>query len=387
MAALRSNRFFFDRSERDELYSNPKSFSYDYVKSNSCTESDIIKHFGEGAIRRSTVNEAVNRLESKGDIFVFMFKKSDGTLLPEGRGDLNPAQVSKLISIPVDRENYIGNDLIDKIGGQIVAPSNVLRHFRVSQNFDKSKSNNNLNIHFVQGCNTYSISMGKSIWDELGGRPLVLFFTNNFKGSSPDGKESILNIDVGTLDFFDIGLVVLKLPLNGVKPPIKNFKSKLQKNATHPLLGSLALTFYPNNKNIVASLFAPDSFSVCEVESVADMMDIEKWVLSGVTWPEYLPPEDCGFQVPYPASLRKSSKKENPQVRDFFKSKSSPSYLDCLKWLDFHIKTNSNLKENETQGPRCEKDDNFCDQIIHNSWVLPNQILVSLQNSHFIVST
>ena len=262
----------------------------------------------------------------------------------------------------------------------------MLRHFRVTENFKENKDENSLNIHFVHSCDPYSISIGKSIWDELNGRPLVLFFTNKFKGASRDGKESVLDIDVETLSFFDIGLVVLKLPLNGVTPPFKDFKSKLQKDVRHPLLGSLALTFYPNNKSIVASLFESDSLSVCEVESVENMMNVEKWVFSGVTWPEYLPPEDCGFDVPYPASLRKSSNKENPQVREFLKTKSSPSYLDCLKWLNFHIKTNSKLENPEKNGPRCQNDDNFCDQIIHSSWVLPNQILISLQKSHFIVS-
>lgn len=381
---LKCQSAFFDENQYEALRTGTDSLSYDAIAGRACTEKKI----GDGlGIKRTTIHEAVERLRDEGKVLIFRPDKRNKKLVT-CEEDVNGGSLGKLISLPTRNQAYSGYELMSSLGGQIVASPKILKHFVVSHAMPDLELSN-FRLHFAWGLKMIHVTINSSVWDDLGGRPLVLFLSNSFAPDDKKTRDAVFDVDQKILSPFGEGVAVLRLPVQGVRPPLRKFRS-LNQSSTPPLLGTVALTLYPNNKQILLSRFTKEPISVCdlikteniETRSLNHLLSINRWTMAGTRWPEALPSED-GYQTP---TLEDLVSPEQSEVNTFLSAKTSPGHIDCRRWFQFHMTINAGVAEAKSTAPRCDEDDTFREGIIHNSWLVSASSLIGLRQSYFVIS-
>ncbi|MER2511844.1 MAG: hypothetical protein ABTQ25_05380 [Nitrosomonas ureae] len=308
-----------------DIHLKPGEFSkeYDEVIRNTRTQSELAKDLG---LAKSSVARAIGELALDDNILVYRFRKN-GVYIPndEYDRDVHVSSVAR-VAYKSDQEKYVGERVLETVGGSLLASRDILQHLSISFKSPKL-DDHELRLHFSVGSALLTFTIGKGVFGESGGLPVTVFLSQH---SSLDISDSNFVPTADHVRAFGNQLIVLRLPNQSLLLPSKSGYGQSFGGRGIPAFGNIALTFYPagNEAWVTQSLglWSPTYAKLNDQHLMSrtdidkndrtknvgpDILNFERWSRQGRIWPE---------------PLSKISRGQPPKLKEFFPPEDQSRY-------------------------------------------------------------
>lgn len=346
------------------------------------SEADIKKTLHLNDKDRSLVRYHVDELVKSNELLCFRFfnKKLynyEFSLLQEKK-DKNPhiklPKTSVMYALPSSDLFFGQSFLFSKLGGQIVGREKILNNFSFSQEIPNLK-NSEFRLHFEYGCQLYHLTISNDVWVDLQGKPLTVFISSSHNFKKIENETFKPNQKM--LNYFGEGSVLVQLPILGVISNYKKFNIFGQ-STQYPLLGTIALTIYPNGEKTILTCYSNDEVSTCnlanDLDSHTRLISIESWLVEGTRWPGALS-QNTSSNIPALWELKPCQHEQS--IGQFFNKALKPKHFSETCWIDLN-----NLINSESYRSKLA----FEESILCKSWLLSSNAIINLKESYLAIS-
>lgn len=291
------------------------SRDYDEIIRNTRTQSEIARELG---LAKSSVARAIGEMTRDENVLVYRFQKN-GTYIPNDEYDpsVHVSSVAR-VAYRSNKEKYIGERLLEALGGNLVAPLEILPSLSVSTNVPDLEDKE-LRLHFVAGSSMMNLTISRSAFERNGALPITIFLA---QASALDVSDSRFVPTEAHVRSFDGQVIVLRLPTQSLYLPSKFGYGQCFGERSIPAFGNIALTFYPSGQIVwitqLLGWWSPtygkltDQHLAIGVKTdengrkkslCPNILDFDRWSRQGRLWPE---------------PLQKISRDQPPELTNFF---------------------------------------------------------------------
>lgn len=299
------------------------SRDYDEVIRNTRTQSEIARELG---LAKSSVARAIGEMTRDENVLVYRFQKN-GTYIPNE--EYNPeVHVSSIARVAYrsSQEKYVGERLLEALGGNLVASREILSFLSVSTTIPDLEDKE-LRLHFSTGSSLMNLTIGRGAFEKNGGFPITIFLA---QASVLDVSDSRFVPTEAHVRSFEGQVIVLRLPTQSLALPSNFSYGQSLGGQSIPAFGSIALTFYPSGQSAwitqLVGWWSPTYGKLTEQHLAAEVetdkngrkkslpphiLNFDRWSRQGKLWPE---------------PLMKISKGQPPELSKFFPQEDQSRY-------------------------------------------------------------